>query len=192
MSYAHTVWHPMGLGNDWSVLGVQHVKQIAADTGCARRSSSPFLFCTALLCAEGDVRFPLPRQCKQTCPRRLGICCMLAPLGQTQTMQHGCIMWPCNYVILPFPPPTSGWAGTPRTPGSCARTTGEFLSKQEARTGPRDRDSTRRPLALSTKPSRSGRFFPRKKTPDCCITRWQNVRLALPASLCRTSAAAVG
>lgn len=165
MSYAHTVWHPMGLGNDWSVLGVQHVKQIAADTGCARRSSSPFLFCTALLCAEGDVRFPLPRQCKQTCPRRLGICCMLAPLGQTQTMQHGCIMWPCNYVILPFPPPPQGGLAH-HVPRALAqeRLANSYRNRKLARvpetaTAPEDRSLS------APNPAEAGGFFQEKKPP---------------------------
>lgn len=128
--------------------------------------------------------FSLSRQCKQTCLRRWDICCMRVSPAPTQTMWHGHTHWLYNYVISPF---SSRGAGTPRTPGSCARTIGEFLSKQEARMGQKRLQHQRGPLTLH-------QHLPPCQNPpktDCCETGVTQKR-GLPASLCRTAAAAVG
>lgn len=120
---------------------------------------------------ERDVLLSLRWQCKQTCLLLWDICCS----PQLEPKQRGV-----------------GWGGKPTehthtpAPGSRTRTIGGFLSKQEARVGPKRLQQQEDPsLFTSTySPVR------RQKTGRSVTGMTQNT--SLPASLGRRGAAAAG
>lgn len=103
------------------------------------------------------------------------VACSSPQHHQPQTMWNGDIIRPYIRVIPSFPPHGTG---TPRTPGSCARTIGEFLSKQEARMGPKRLQQPSGPLTLH-----QHRAPAKAPKTDWCMTGWHKNWLYLLPSV---------